>query len=276
MKQNFVILILICFCIGQLHAQERTEKQLKKEYRNSVYQFGYDAFNGFFDPDRELPKDFLKLDYEHRQMLDYVYFSRIDPVVNYQLELMPFEKGDVVADIGIGNGSYEANLYLAGVDDIKIIGLDIDSVVLTFVPRVMKYTRDFLPFHNSAMQLAGNTDETYLIAPEDFIVETKLNTLESTTLADESVDKMICVRTLHHLSPAFVKDMARTLKIGGQVYIVEYHARKSKKKKCTDGGPDAFYMTRAEILKIMGDAGFQLKEEVLEDEGIHAVFEKTQ
>lgn len=272
MKASFLLLLFFISGNQFLFAQD-DEKHLQKEYKKSVFHYAYDAFDGFAQASEDIPKEFRQLDYPHRQLLSYSFFSHEDLVVMKQLEMMPFSKGDVVADIGIGNGSYEAALYLLGVDEVKFIGLDIDSVALSFVPRIMNYAKHYIPFYNAGMQVAGNTDQVYLKSPENFIVETQQNTINETLLADESVDKIICVRTLHHLSPEFVADMARSLKKGGLVYIVDNAAKKSKKTKCRDGGEITYYLTETEIIDIMEEAGFQLQEVFYDHRGFYGVFQ---
>jgi ubiquinone/menaquinone biosynthesis C-methylase UbiE len=272
-KALFLWMLLASFQPAK--AQEPEDpRHVEKDYKRAIQHFGHGYFSAFYDQIPEVPESYAGLSPRLRFDLQWSRMNPYEEIIENMLELMTFEQGDVVADIGIGNGSIEAALYFCGLENVRFIGLDIDSTVLTFVPKVMNYAEKFREFYNASMQLAGNTDEVYFAKPENFVVETLLNDIHSTRLPDASVDKMICIRTLHHLSTEFLQDMARSLKPGGQLLVIESLAKKENKRKCSDSDSPLFYLTAAQVDEMMEAAGLEMVNSIEVSGGSYLLFEK--
>lgn len=268
MVRKWMVWIMIFFPLC-LAAQEEEEdispEKLKRRYQRMIDNSAYYNLQEYWLHDGDPSEFFAGLPRQHKTYLDWQSTRLTRSIVQSQLELMPLAAGDIVVDIGIGNGSYEAQLMLEGVDHVQFYGLDVDTTVLSFVQPLLNCIIHFIPFHNSIMEYVGDTDMGgHIYLPEGFGMTTVQNTYESTTLANDFADKMICIRTVHHLSDDFLKDMYRTLKPGGELCIVDRCAKKPNKSKCEEGekgDPVVYYLTRDQIVERLEAVGFLLTNE---------------
>jgi len=121
------------------------------------------------------------------------------------LDTIRFKKGEVVADIGAGNGYLEAMLSLFN-DSLTFYIQDIDSSVCN--PETVSGVVDFYqkvngrPFTNRFIVVIGTDTET--------------------NLPDNTFDKILMLWTYQYLKEPikFMRDVRRKLKDGGLLYVI--------------------------------------------------------
>lgn len=267
MARKWIAWIMIIFplCLAAQDEEEVSPEKQKRQYQRMIENSAFYNLQEYWLHDGDPSEFFAGLSWKHQTYLDWQSTRLKRNIVQSQLELMPFAAGDVVVDIGVGNGSYEAQLMLEGVDHVTFYGLDVDSTVLSLVQPLLDCITHFIPFHNSVMAYVGEKDMSkHIYLPESFSMVTVQNTYESTTLASDFADKMICIRTVHHLSDEFLMDMYRTLKPGGELCIVDRCAKKPNKSKCEEGekgDPVVYYLTSNQIVERLEGVGFRLTHE---------------
>jgi ubiquinone/menaquinone biosynthesis C-methylase UbiE len=130
---------------------------------------------------------------------------------------------EVVADIGAGSGYFARRFaHHAG----KVYAVDIDPKLLEMIAKE-----------------APKNIETVLAAPDD------------PKLAPSSVDTIYICDVLHHIDgrPAYYAKLARALKPGGRIVIVDFH-----KRELPVGPPMAMKIAEADVVKELSAAGFRL------------------
>jgi ubiquinone/menaquinone biosynthesis C-methylase UbiE len=145
-------------------------------------------------------------------------WQRPDAVIK-ALDLKP---GEVIADIGAGSGYFAKRFTQHAA---KVYAVDIDEKLLGMV-------RDGAPPNL----------ETILAAPDD------------PRLPDASVDTIFFCNVLHHVEnrqPYYAK-LARALKPGGRVVIVEFH-----KKPLPVGPPESMKLSPEQVISEFAEAGFR-------------------
>jgi len=138
-------------------------------------------------------------------------YSAFGNVANYfenekdLLDFFNFQKGEVIAEIGAGDGQNIGGFSIL-TDDITFYAQDIDSKVLNekkFKRVIRKCTKFKSPLTNH-FQLTIGTEKT-------------------TNLPDNSFDKIIVISAFHEFTfiDEMLEDIRKKLKPQGQVYILE-------------------------------------------------------
>lgn len=157
------------------------------------------------------------------------YFESKKEVV----EFFDFKKGDIVADIGAGEGKYEGAFSLL-FDSINYFVQDIDKNILTQekLNKVVKYY--------SSLTGLPQTNKFQLC----------IGTEKSTNLPDSTFDKIIMLSSFHEFSfmDEMIADISKKLKPGGKVYIVDAF--------CTEKGHVNY--NSSEVILKMKNHGFTL------------------
>lgn len=137
---------------------------------------------------------------------------------NELLSFFNFRKGDVVAEIGAGNGKNIAGLSILVNDSLSFYVQDIDKTRLTH--------EKFRRIITRAKQHKKPLNHRYTL---------HIGTEKSTGLPDGIFDKILLVSTLHEFTymDEMMTDIYRKLKTGGQLYILESHCRAKGHKNCT-------------------------------------------
>jgi SAM-dependent methyltransferase len=126
-------------------------------------------------------------------------------LVSRCVDLMHFDNGDVIADIGAGNGYLEGMLSLS-FDSLTFYIQDIDSSICNRpeVDKVFYFYKNLKakPFYNKFIAVTG-TDST-------------------TNLPDNACDKILMLNTYQYLKEPkkFIQDVKRKLKNDGLFYVV--------------------------------------------------------
>jgi arsenite methyltransferase len=150
-------------------------------------------------------------------------------VVN-ALKLRPI---DVVADIGAGSG-YFTRRFASQVPEGIVYAIDIDEKMLQHIHEHVEKTNQ----RNIVTVLCPANDPM---------------------LAPASVDLIFIANTYHHFTNRidYNKRLARALKKGGRLVIVDYH-----KRELPVGPPPAEKLAKEEVLKEITTAGFKLEQEL--------------
>lgn len=122
---------------------------------------------------------------------------------------MEIRAGMSVADIGTGTGYFLGRLSEAAGDGGRVLAVDIS-------PKMVRFTRE---------RIAGENLDN---------VSPRLALTDDPLLDDASVDRILIVNTWHHIPEreAYAGKLAKTLKPGGRVFIVDF-------KKSSKHGPSA-------------------------------------
>lgn len=136
------------------------------------------------------------------------------------LDLKPSE---TIADIGAGTG-YFARRFARHVAEVYAVDID---------EKLLKMAQDGAP----------PNFETILAAPDD------------PRLPDKSVDTIFFCDVLHHIQnrPAYYKKLAKALKPGGRIVIIDFYKRPSPV-----GPPVSMKLTEMEVVRELKSAGFHL------------------
>lgn len=130
-------------------------------------------------------------------------------------------KSEVIADIGAGSG-YFARRFVPLAE--KVYAVDIDEALLKIAAKG---------------------------APSN--LETMVSTADDPKLPDNSVDTVFFCDVLHHIDnrPAYLKKLAKALRPGGRLVIVDFH-----KKPLPVGPPPAMKLTEEQVIAELKEAGF--------------------
>jgi len=163
---KFLLLFLPVFCFGQKSSTKETPFSYK-EFINLV---------NYFDNKKEL------------------------------VEFFDFKKGDVIADIGAGEGKYEGAFSLL-FDSLTFYIQEIDAKLLN----QKKFNK--IIEHYSKIKKSPLTNKFYLC----------LGTEKTTNLPDTIFDKIIILSAIHEFAfmDKMIEDIARKLKPNGEIYIVD-------------------------------------------------------
>ena len=157
-------------------------------------------------------------------------WQKPDEVVK-QLQL---RSGDVVADIGAGTGYFTRRFAAAVGPQGKAVGLDIESKMVTYI--------------NAEAQKQGITNlSARQVPPHDPQLELR------------SVDVVFICDTYHHMQErvAYARLLARALKPGGRVVIVDF-----QKRPLPLGPPMEWKLAPEAVTEEFRQAGFQLARSV--------------
>jgi ubiquinone/menaquinone biosynthesis C-methylase UbiE len=124
---------------------------------------------------------------------------------------LPVKKGDVIADVGAGTGSFESDLSKVVGKTGKIFAVDIAPA--------------FIPFMKKRFEKEKLTN-----------VEVVLGKIDQTTLKENSVDVILVVDTYHHFDhhEKMLQDFKKILKDQGHLVIVDFKREKGARKWILD------------------------------------------
>lgn len=151
---------------------------------------------GQISPAKEIP-------FSYKSFLNLVnYFDSKKEVI----EFFDFKKGDIVADIGAGEGKYEGAFSLL-FDSINYFVQDIDKKTLT-QDKLNKVVK-----HYSSLKGVPQTNKFQLC----------IGTEKSTNLPEAMFDKIIMLSSFHEFTfmDEMIADISKKLKPDGKVYIVD-------------------------------------------------------
>jgi len=143
---------------------------------------------------------------------------------------LALKPGAVVADIGTGGGYFLVPLSKAVGPTGRVIGIDVDGTSLT---RLNRRLRD-----------EGIANASTILAEE-----------ADPLLLPQSVDTILIVNVWHHIGDrrAYARLLARALRPGGRVAVVDFH-----KRDLPVGPPPARKLTREEELADFVESGYRL------------------
>jgi len=135
------------------------------------------------------------------------------------IDFLQVKKGDVIADIGAGDGFFTSALTLL-YDSVTIYVEDISPKTLK-EKRLKKYAARF------AKLKGGVQTNTFHV---------RIGTFSSTNLPDKAFDKIILLASFHEFTnmSAMVNDIAGKLKDDGKVYIMEAFSLPGDTIYCAD------------------------------------------
>ena len=152
------------------------------------------------------------------------------------VEDLGLKNGSRIADVGCGRGYFTFRLAKAVGEKGKVFATEISS--------------------RSLKSVADRVKKNKLTN-----VETVLSDPADTKLGAESLDAAIVVNVYHHAAkgdrPALTKSIAKALRPGGYLYIVDWRF------KATIGYDKGRRVPRAEFLQLIKDAGLRLDAEFL-------------
>lgn len=142
------------------------------------------------------------------------------------IQALALRPTETIADIGAGSGYFARRFAHHAA---KVYAVDIDAKLLGII------SKD-----------APKNIETILAAPDD------------PKLAAASVDTIFICDVLHHIDarPAYYAKLARALKVGGRIVIVDFH-----KRELPVGPPVAMKIAEADVVKELAAAGFRKSRE---------------
>ncbi len=149
------------------------------------------------------------------------------------VQALALRPGATVADIGAGSGYFALRFaHHVGLQG-KVLAVDIDAKLL-----------DHITKRAADMKLAN--------------VETILASGNDPHLRAESVDLIFICDVIHHIEqrPQYYQLLARALRPGGRVVIVDFH-----KKPLPVGPPIEMKISREEMIKELETSGFRLSGE---------------
>lgn len=139
-------------------------------------------------------------------------------------------KGMVVADLGAGTGYFSKRLSAAVGDDGTVFAVDVE-------PNLVVHLRDRAEREkaNNVIPLLASTDDPRLPA--------------------RGVDLVLMVDTFHHLDHRldYLKHLRTRLRDGGRVAVIDW-----MEGKLAEGPPPDHKIARAQVLKEMTAAGYEL------------------
>lgn len=126
-------------------------------------------------------------------------------------DFFEFKKGDVVADIGAGDGAYEG-VFSLFTDSVTFYSQEVDPKRLNekkMSKMIKHYTR----------LRSGVQTNTFKFC---------IGTEKSTSLPDNTFDKVIILSALHEFTymDEMIKDIKRKLKANGKIYILDANCTK--------------------------------------------------
>ncbi len=138
------------------------------------------------------------------------------------VQALALRADEAVADIGAGSGYFARRFAHHAA---KVYAVDIDAKLLEMIS-----------------QGATKNIETILAAPDD------------PRLAPSSVDMVFICDVLHHIDarPAYYAKLARALKPGGRIVIVDFH-----KRELPVGPPMTMKIAEADVVRELASAGFR-------------------
>jgi predicted methyltransferase len=146
------------------------------------------------------------------------------------MKALALRPGEVVADIGSGSGYFTVRFARAVGDAGRVYAVDISPDMIRHLNRRLRDEgiRNVVPV---------------LAEPDDPL------------LPDASVDRFVVVDTWHHVEnrPAYLAHLKRMLKPGGQIVHIDF-----RKRELPVGPPLGMKISREELIRQMGDAGFRL------------------
>lgn len=151
-----------------------------------------------------------EIPFTYKEYLNLVnYFDSKSDVTNF----FEFKKGDVVADIGAGEGKYEGAFSLL-TDSVTFYCEEIDSKLLN-EKKMDKMVKHYTEIKD------GTQTNTFKFC---------IGTEKSTNLPDNTFDKVIILSAFHEFTyiDEMIEDIKKKLKTNGKIYILDAH--------CTEKG----------------------------------------
>lgn len=163
----------------------------------------------------------------------------------YGFDRRDFESGDVIADVGAGNG-YVSGMIFTMHNEITFYIQDIDSSCCN--KEEVKKVFD----HYS--KLKGNNDSNYEIVIGNSIYS---------CLPEDKFDKIIMCSVFHFLPDPYIyfKDLKTKLKDDGKLFIINFYTEdENERGTLTDGENVHYEPLLKEIVEPIEKAGFKLIE----------------
>jgi SAM-dependent methyltransferase len=253
----FALLAIVLPTLGWCQTEEEvvTEKDLRKSFNRAYAAMIRGNIHGWGDfYDGEIPEHFAELTHDQRSMLQWEPLAPGIPVWEMLQSAMDLQPGDTLVDFGCGMAHLESILLTYGMDEVTVYGLDIDPFCIELAPRFVNWTLAFIDYYNASMNVLDTSLAHALHRPVDFTFHPILSTPDNAGFPTHGTNKLMCIRTLHHLDEAETAKMVSLVRPGGYLYIVDNLAPKSGKRRCTDADA-VYYLTEAEIVAQMEQAG---------------------
>lgn len=150
------------------------------------------------------------------------------------VEMLRIKTGEVVADLGAGSGLFEQDLAHAVGPSGTVYAVDIDQALLDAINKKVKEAR----LKN---------------------VKTVLGKFTDPGLPEASLDVAFINDVLHHIEdrPAYLSNVARALKPGGRLVLIDFHPELGGHKD-----QPALQVSKDAAAKLMDGIGFKPVQEV--------------
>ena len=175
--------------------------------------------------------------------------NKLEKKLQKEIDLYQFKAGQTIADIGCFNGWFAGNISLY---------YDSLTIYLQDVPDYGGYANGM-----QAIDFILSEYERYKGSPLGNTFVKVVGNDTATNLPNAAFDKIIVLRTFHHMKypNEMVKDLHQKLKSTGKIYIAGpvFNKVPNGKKQQSDG---CWKYSLAYIIAIFEQNGFQFKEEI--------------
>lgn len=184
-------------------------EQRTKLFLFSLFSFFLISFSGKQNPDNHP----IYLEFELKEMS---FFGSPRELIDF----FQFKKGETIADVGAGDGTYSA-IYSLFCDSCTIYAEDISDRTINW-RKLNRHVRHYT-------KVKG--------APFSNKYKISIGTYTATNLPDGVFDKLILKASFHEFSEMteMVNDLDKKLKPGGKIYIVEAFSYKNEIIHCDLG-----------------------------------------